>query len=205
MSKHILAITGNIGGGKSAIAKLLRLLGYTVLDADKIAKELLYGKYLARVQVILGDDIISDTGEINKELIRSRLLGDKKLLKSLNFFTRTVVIPEIIQLAKASTNEPCFVEIPLLFEFYGRKLWRKYFDGAIAVCCEESVAFLRIKIRNQEISETDIKALQNAHLPYKQKFEWADVMLDTTDMHIDEYEPWVMQNWPKIETSPRAQ
>ena len=197
MSKKILVVTGGIGAGKTSFVRFLKANGYPVLDADSIAKELLYGKYLARTKVILGDDITNNDGTIKKDLIRSRIFESNSTRENLNALTRDVVIPEIIKQAEKIEGEPCFVEMALLFEFYGKRFWYKYFSGAIAICCEESVALLRMKIRNPDISDSEAKKILDSQLSYKIKLEWADISFDTTHMKIEDYEPLVTSMWPK--------
>lgn len=205
MSKFIHALTGGIAGGKSSIAKLLEGNGYTVLYADIIAKELLYNPpHITRTKRVLGEDILKEDGQPNIPLIRQRLFESKSLQENLNILTRAVVIPEIIKRAEKVQTEPCFVEMALLFEFYGKKVWQKHFTGSIAICCDEATAIARMKIRNPDISESQAKAILSTQLPYKTKLEWADLSLDTTKMEQREYQAWVDANWPKIEINSGA-
>jgi dephospho-CoA kinase len=197
MAEHVLGITGNICGGKSAISKCLRENGYTVFDADSIAKELLYGKYLTRAQAIIGEGIVREDGTVNIPLIRERVFSNKHIKEDLDMFTRTVIFPEIIKKAKEVPDEVCFVEAALIFELMGEKGWRNHFSGVIAICCTKEVAIARMKIRNPDVSDVIAVKILDSQLPSKTKLRWADFSLDTSEMSLDEYQPWVDEHWPK--------
>lgn len=68
--KNAIALTGGIGTGKSTTLKILESQGYEILDADKIAHQLLQEHRLEIVQYF-GSDIL-EKGILNrKNLVRS--------------------------------------------------------------------------------------------------------------------------------------
>ncbi|HHO55086.1 MAG TPA: dephospho-CoA kinase, partial [Trueperaceae bacterium] len=63
----IIGITGNIGSGKSSVAKLLVAKGAVLIDADKIAREATQNKeILAKIAQELGEDLVKD-GQLDRQ------------------------------------------------------------------------------------------------------------------------------------------
>ena len=47
--KYVIAITGNIGSGKTTVAEILRNFGYSVLDVDIFSKEIIYNERSVKI------------------------------------------------------------------------------------------------------------------------------------------------------------
>ena len=80
-----VAITGNIGSGKSTFTKFLFEAGYPVILADDISKEILAGDPEVRKEVINEFGAESFQGnKINKKYIADTIFSDPKKLKKIN-------------------------------------------------------------------------------------------------------------------------
>lgn len=115
--KKILGITGGIGSGKSFVANLFAQLGATVVDADKIAREILEpgGRAFSKVMDAFGEDILTDNGNINRKKLAGIVFSDKEKLNLLNSLTHPAIFEEMQdEIEKADTELVC-LDVPLLF------------------------------------------------------------------------------------------
>src|SRR5512137_1083715 len=80
-----LAITGNIGSGKSTFTKFLFEAGYPVILADDISKEILAGDPEVKEEVINEFGMQSFLGnKINKKYLADNIFSDSQKLKKMN-------------------------------------------------------------------------------------------------------------------------
>jgi dephospho-CoA kinase len=117
-SRLVIGLTGGIGSGKSEVSRRFAALGITVIDADEIAREaVLPGQAaLAEIARHFGDDVITDTGTLDRAKLRNIIFSDpesKRWLEALlhpliNQLTRT-------RLAQA-TSAYAILSSPLLLE-----------------------------------------------------------------------------------------
>ncbi len=108
----IVAITGDIGAGKSTVAKLLaEKFSCPLLDADKITAELWQDE---NIKSIFAARWGCPSGEITKSEISRRIFSDTDEYKFCNSILHPAVMKKIHDEAVKIKN--CVIEIPLLFE-----------------------------------------------------------------------------------------
>lgn len=114
--KYAIVITGGISTGKSTACNLLRLYGYSVIDADKISHQSLD---LARDKVVkkFGDGILSD-GKIDRKKLAPIVFSDKNKMKILEDILHPMIRERIFMeaLDLESYKKIYFIDIPLFFE-----------------------------------------------------------------------------------------
>lgn len=106
---RIIGVTGGIGSGKSTVSRTLRDLGAAVVDADIIAKSVTTGGSAAVNELVkyFGNDIIKESGELDREKLASIAFGDQVKLHALNSITHKHIIVRIrdtIELLKSSAK-----------------------------------------------------------------------------------------------------
>ena len=81
----IVGLTGGIGGGKTTVAHMFKLLGVPVFNSDEEAKVLMDNSIVVKQELIqlLGKDSYKN-GTLNKPYIATKIFQDKALLKELN-------------------------------------------------------------------------------------------------------------------------
>lgn len=99
----IIGITGRSGSGKSAVSALYRRLGYTVADADLVARQVLEpgSPCLAKLAEAFGDDLLTPQGTVNRQLLADRAFRDEESTQKLVSITH----PEIIARLLAAADE----------------------------------------------------------------------------------------------------
>lgn len=116
-----IAITGGIGSGKSCITSYLTEQGFTVIDADKMSREMTAsgGKAMPYILEHFGPAYINEDGSLNRTAMRDLVFRDPESMKLLEQGTTAVVIEDIDKIRKAAEEDGqkvLFYDIPLLFE-----------------------------------------------------------------------------------------
>lgn len=134
----ILGITGGIGTGKSTVLNILKdKYGFTIYEADRIAKEIMEKGGLAYNRIIecFGKDILDEKSEIDKEKMSERVFNNKDNLDKLNNIVHPAVIEEIksrINRDREKGREKFVIEAALLLESKCNeicdKVWYIYSD-----------------------------------------------------------------------------
>ena len=118
-----IAVTGGIGAGKSTVTDYLIRLGYTVIDADKMSREMTSagGKAMPYILENFGPDFINEDGSLNRPAMRDLVFRNPKSKALLEKGTTQVVLADIekIRQEKSEAGEKAlFFDIPLLFELH---------------------------------------------------------------------------------------
>lgn len=126
VKKIRVAITGNIGCGKSTFAKFISDEGYPVLFADDISKNILTNDKTVREQIIqvLGPNAFQGD-EVNKKFIAESIFSDSKKLKKVNSILHPAVREEINRLSQKLfiKHNIVFVEAALIYESRIEKMY----------------------------------------------------------------------------------
>ena len=136
MKRKLIAITGKIGSGKSAVSRILREMGFKTVDCDDLAKQIAdKPEVVEQVELLLGSKCVSN-GKLNRKAIREMVFDDVNLLNKYQqiFFdgVKTLLIDTLATLQK---EKVVFVEIPVLdaFPFDWDAIWRVESDGETCV------------------------------------------------------------------------
>ena len=116
-----IGLTGGIGSGKSTVAKLLEHEGFPVVDADKIAREIMEpgSPVLDEVAAAFGDDLINEDGSLDRGELARRAFVDKPSTEKLNSITHPAIRAESERrfAAAEAAGEPAVIyDMPLLVE-----------------------------------------------------------------------------------------
>ncbi len=118
---RVIALTGNVAAGKSHVAQLLRARGATIIDADRIVRELQVPGQPIFEQIVahFGRNVLTADGTLDRAALRHRILTDKDARRELE----RIVHPAVSVRRQALTDEArrrgdrvVVVDIPLLFE-----------------------------------------------------------------------------------------
>ena len=114
--KYAVALTGGIATGKSTVAKIFKTFGFEIIDADKIAHEML-DLHHQEIAELFGDAYV-DNGKVLRKKLGSLIFMEKKAKKYLETLLHPLIFNEIEtqSLVLDKLKKPYLVDIPLFFE-----------------------------------------------------------------------------------------
>ena len=113
---YAVALTGSIATGKSTVVNLFLSWGFEVIDADKIAHEILNEQSDAIVS-LFGTFVIKE-GRVDRKALGSIVFNNKDKRKQLEALLHPLIYKRIESLAEAldKMKKPYLVDIPLFYE-----------------------------------------------------------------------------------------
>jgi dephospho-CoA kinase len=149
-----IAITGNIGSGKSTVLKILEGLGYPVFDADVLAKNLYEREDVKNAMIDLFGSQCMQDNQIDKQFLASRIFMNSSEKEKVEAILYPLVFAEIKAISLKYQDGICFTEVPLLYESHAET----YFDLVLLIQSEQSIANQRlIKMRQYTQAKIDTR------------------------------------------------
>ena len=172
---YIVGITGGIGSGKNAVTDRLADLGITIIDADVVAREVVEKGQPALTQISnhFGSEVISETGELNRTILREKIFSDPTAKEWLEGLLHPIIRTSIVEQLRASKSPYTVLSSPLLLETDQYKLA----DTVIVVDSSEENQLART-VKRDCSSEQQIKAIMSAQLPREERVAKADRIID---------------------------
>jgi dephospho-CoA kinase len=186
-TKPTVGLTGGIASGKSVVARVLRGLGLTVIDADQIAREVVApnSEGLAEIVANFGPDVVDAAGNLDREQMGQLVFANPEARRKLQAITH----PRIGQLsaqrlaeAKAGSGPYVVYEAPLLVEVGAHK----GLDALIVVAASEDAQIARASTRDG-LAVEEVRQRIAAQLPLARKVEVADYVI-TNDGTLEQLE-----------------
>lgn len=177
----LIALTGGIASGKSTIAARLAEHGATVVDADRIVREVQQpgGPVLDDIAVAFGAEVIAADGALDRAALGARVFGDDAALARLNAIVHPAVRAESQRRFDAAfAADPAAVvvyDVPLLVEARVDDPWD-------LIVVADAPAELRVQrmVRLRGMSEQDARRRIGAQVSDEQRRAIADVVIDTS-------------------------
>ena len=173
----LIGLTGGIGAGKSALARSLERRGARLIDADRIAHEVIETPEIrARLKTAFGADIVGEDGRLDRGRIGRRAFASTAAHQLLTEIVRPALEPELWQRAqKAGAADPTvavIIDAPLIVE------WGIHdrFDALIAVSADDEVRQTRVAERG--LSKAEWGRRSSAQLPTADKVAVADYVVE---------------------------
>lgn len=174
---RVLGLTGGIATGKSTVVNIFHQFGFPIVDADKIARQVVEPGTPGLMDIVtfFGPDILTDEGTLNRKKLGTIIFEDEQkrtiLNQLLSKYIQTAILKEIEK--KQGTSSLVVVDIPLLFEGG----YEVYMDQVAVVYIPESLQVQRLMERDHL---TEQAALQRIHSqwPIETKKKLADVIFD---------------------------
>lgn len=115
----MVGLTGGIGSGKSAVSARLATLGATILDADRIARDVVAPgtEGLAGIVDTFGERVLAPDGSLDRAALAAVIFDDAAARRRLEEITHPMVRTRTAQLVAAAAPEAVVVnDVPLLVE-----------------------------------------------------------------------------------------
>jgi dephospho-CoA kinase len=173
-----LGLTGGIASGKSAVAAMLREMGFAVLDADSLAHKLIEPGQPSYDEVLreFGQTILAADRRVDRSKLAAIVFNDRAKLDRLNAIVHPrvaeVILSQFELWRRAGVRDAVFVEAALLIE----SGIHKNLDGLIVSWCTPEQQFERLIARG--LSEADARRRIAAQLPVEQKLLLATEKID---------------------------
>lgn len=176
-SYMIIGLTGSIASGKSTVSKMLQDMGFSIIDADIVAREVveLGSDTLQEIQNQFGNEVLHTDGTLNREVLGSMIFHQPAKRKQLNDIMHPAIRKEMLKQRDELTkkgNETFFMDIPLLFESRLQHLVEKI----LVVSVTEDVQLERLMSRNN-LSKEEAEARIKSQLPLSEKEKGADAVI----------------------------
>jgi dephospho-CoA kinase len=173
-----LGLTGGIASGKSAVAAMLREMGFAVLDADSLAHKLIEPGQPAYDDVVqeFGEAVIATGGRVDRAKLSAIVFNDRAKLDRLNGIVHPrvaeVIFSQFEAWRRAGVRDAVFVEAALLVE----SGIHKNLDGLVVAWCEPQQQLERLVTRG--LSEAEARRRIAAQLPVEEKLLLATEKID---------------------------
>ena len=144
-----IGLCGNIGSGKSSIAKIFQMYGFIIYDADKLAKELyLNNDIKQKIETLLGFSIELTDNKINYSAIAEVYFNNDKLYHRINAILYPALKNKIANIIKNSSSN-ILIEAAMLYEID----LHPFFDFVITVSSPDKLRQKRlVKQRNMDLN-----------------------------------------------------
>jgi dephospho-CoA kinase len=195
-----VALTGGIATGKSTIGEMFAKRGAHVIQADRIAHELMSPGHEVYNQVVahFGGEILNNDGTINRPRLASAAFPDK--IQDLNRLVHPAVLDYqdrwMDKIGEEDPNSVAIVEAALIFEAKGEKRFNKII--VVRTPFETKVARFaqRMKLKHAE-ARMEVMRRMAAQISEEEKARRADYVIDNNGV-LDHSEEQVAKVWEEL-------
>lgn len=173
-----LGLTGGIASGKSAVAAMLRELGFSVLDADSLAHKLIEPGQPAYEEVLreFGSAVTDGQGRVDRAKLGALVFADRAKLERLNAIVHPrvaeAVLRQFAEWQREGTRDAAFVEAALLIE----SGIQQNLDGLVVTWCRPEQQLERLAARG--LSKDEARRRIAAQMPVEEKLHYATEKID---------------------------
>ncbi|MFF0447835.1 dephospho-CoA kinase [Streptomyces sp. NPDC004609] len=190
-----VGLTGGIGAGKSEVSRLLESYGAVLVDADKIAREVVEPGTpgLAAVVEAFGREILTADGTLDRPRLGSIVFADPERLAALNAIVHPLVGARSRELSQSAAEDSVVVhDVPLLTENDLAALY----DLVVVVDAAPETQLDRL-VRLRGMTESEARARMAAQATREQRRAVADLIIDN-DGPLEDLEPQVRVVWAEL-------
>ncbi|WP_284579848.1 dephospho-CoA kinase [Streptomyces sp. 2P-4] len=190
-----VGLTGGIGAGKSEVSRLLAGYGAVVVDADRIAREVVEPGTpgLAAVVEAFGASVLAPDGTLDRPGLGAVVFADPEKLKVLNGIVHPLVRARSAELEAAAGPGAIVVhDVPLLTENGLAPLY----DLVVVVDAAPQTQLARLTAL-RGMAEDEARARMAAQATREQRLAVATLVIDN-DGPLEALEPQVRKVWEEL-------
>ena len=174
----IIGLSGGIGSGKSTVAQLLEQQGWVLVDADRIARDIVEPGQPALTELAdaFGQDILLPNGSLYRGLLASRAFASREKTDLLNSITHPRIQEETqarFEAARQGGADFVVYDMPLLVD----KGLHKDMDATIVVDVDVEERVRRL-VEYRGLDEGDARRRIAAQIPDDVRRAAADFVID---------------------------
>lgn len=192
-----VGLTGNMGCGKSTVARMFKELSLYVFDADEIIKGFYEerGEVYRKLVEAFGDSILDSEGNIDRKKLSSVVFMDREKLRLLENITHRALYEKLEKdFKKLPEDAVVIVEATLLIE----KGTYKDYDKLIVVYAPYEICKRRAVLKG--FSEEDFERRWAHQMPIEEKLKYADLIIDNSGS-IEETKEQVKRVYQELKLS----
>lgn len=150
---YVVALTGGVAAGKSAVARRFEALGTHVYDADIAAREVVAPREpaLAEIEFVFGAEVLNADGSLDRRAMRERVFADPAARKKLEGIIHPRVRAWLRRQVGMDRGPYCILAIPLLVENREEYAW---VDRVLLVDAPEALQIERLMRRDGVTRDT---------------------------------------------------
>ncbi|MEU3276302.1 dephospho-CoA kinase [Streptomyces antibioticus] len=197
-----VGLTGGIGAGKSEVSRLLVACGAVLIDADRIAREVVAPGTpgLAAVVEAFGAEVLAEDGSLDRPRLGSIVFADPEKLALLNGIVHPLVGARSRELEDAAPGDAVVVhDVPLLTENGLAGLY----DVVIVVDADPRTQLDRL-VRLRGMTEDDARARMAAQATREERRKIADIVIDN-DVPLPGLQARVREVWADLARRARTE
>ena len=173
--KNAIALTGGISTGKSTVCNILKLHGFSIIDADSIAHKILDENSI-KIGDMFGEGFLKDS-KIDRKMLGGLIFSNPDAKKKLEAFIHPLIKAEILNQANIceAKNKPYIVDIPLFYETKNYPI-----DKVVVVYCPQKIQIERLCKRDNIDESTALQKISN-QMNIDEKKSMATFVIDNSE------------------------
>ena len=190
-----IGLTGGIGSGKSEVSRRLAALGAVVIDADRLAREVVEPGTPGLQEVVetFGPGVLAPDGSLDRSALGARVFEDEAARRRLEAIIHPRVRARAAELEAAAGPDAIVVhDVPLLVET-GQA---DSYDGVVVVDVPVEVQVRRL-VERRGMTEAEARARIAAQASRQQRAGVADWIIDNTGS-LDDLDAAVARVWKEL-------
>ena len=171
--RYAIVLTGGIATGKSTVANIFHSFGFEIIDADKVAHEMLDAEF-RKIKELFGAEFILNE-KVNRKRLGELIFSNKGAKKRLEELLHPLIYKEIERqsIALDQKKKIYLVDIPLYFESDRYKMIEK----TIVVYVPRTLQLKRLMERDKCDEVTALRRIES-QLDIEEKKQQATYLID---------------------------
>ena len=171
----VIGLTGGIATGKTTVSNYLKELGYSIIDADVIARQVVEPgtKGLRMITDTFGEKVLTSDGLLDRQHLAQLVFTSSEQLQQLNRILQPIIRERIQELISTSKDSVVVIDVPLLYEQHYEDLC----DVVMVVSAQPQQQLERLMNRNH-LTMDEAKNRVASQMPLSSKERLADVVID---------------------------
>lgn len=178
----VIGLTGGIGSGKSAVAKLFAARDVPVIDADELSREVVMRGEPALAEIVdaFGAEVLTPDGELDRRRLRERVFADPDGRAHLEAIIHPRVYAEMQRRLEGLEAPYAIVVVPLLIETGGVSR----VDRVLVVDAPPVLQIERVCHRDST-SRSAVEKILAAQVDRQSRLEAADDVIENDSSEVD--------------------
>jgi dephospho-CoA kinase len=182
----LVGLTGSIATGKSTVSEMFRRLGCAVIDADRLAREVVEPgePALARIAEEFGREVLQADGTLDRKKLGAVVFGDAARRKRLEAITHPAIrdrfLRRLAELEARGFDGIVFWDAPVMIETGGHKAM----DRLVVVTADAVTQAERLRARDA-IDAAEAERKIGSQMPVAEKAKLADYVIDNSGDRAD--------------------